>query len=66
MIFEALQSDIFRFKFHLLGSKILKIPEFNLTITNHYLSKIMVISNSGEDVKGLGSLRVREFKGKGV
>ena len=30
MIFEALQSEIFRFKFHSLGLKILKIPEFNL------------------------------------
>ena len=29
-IFEALQSDLFRFKFHSLGLKILKIPEFNL------------------------------------
>ena len=28
--FEALQSEIFRFKFHSLGSEILKIPEFNL------------------------------------
>ena len=30
MIFEALQSEIFRFKFQSLGLKILKIPEFNL------------------------------------
>jgi len=32
MIFETLQSELFRFKFHWLGSKILKILEFNLTI----------------------------------
>ena len=32
MIFEVLQSKLFRFKFHSLVSKILKIPEFNLTI----------------------------------
>ena len=32
MIFQALQSDTFRFEFHSLGSKILKIPEFNLVI----------------------------------
>ena len=30
MIFEALQSELFRFKFHSLDSKILKFPEFNL------------------------------------
>ena len=30
MIFEALQSDLLRFKFHSLGSRILKFPEFNL------------------------------------
>ena len=36
MIFEALQSDRFRFKFHSLGSKILKIPEFNLDIFINY------------------------------
>ena len=32
MIFEALQSELSRFKFDILSSKILKIPEFNLTI----------------------------------
>ena len=30
MIFEALQSELFKFKFDSLSSKILKIPEFNL------------------------------------
>ena len=30
IIFEALKSDPFRFTFHLLNSKILKIPGFNL------------------------------------
>ena len=34
MIFEALQSEPFRFKFHSLESKILKISEFNLTISS--------------------------------
>ena len=34
MIFEAPQSELFRFKFHSLGSKILKIPEFNLVMNN--------------------------------
>ena len=33
MIFRALHSELFRFKFHSLGSKIEKIPEFSLTIT---------------------------------
>ena len=33
MIFEALQSELFRFKFHSLASNILKFPEFNLSIT---------------------------------
>ena len=32
MIFEALQSELFRFKFHSLSSKILKITEFSLCI----------------------------------
>ena len=32
MIFYALQSEFFRFKFHSLGSNILKLPEFNLII----------------------------------
>ena len=40
MIFEALQSELFRFKFHLLGSKILKFPEFNLTIVYLFLSEM--------------------------
>ena len=30
IIFGALQFELFRFKIHLLGSKILKFPEFNL------------------------------------
>ena len=33
MIFGALQSELFRFKTHSLGSKILKFPEFNLYST---------------------------------
>ena len=32
MIFWALPSELFRFKFHSLGSKIQKFPDFNLTI----------------------------------
>ena len=32
MIFDALQSEFFRFKFHSLSSNILKLPEFNLII----------------------------------
>ena len=32
MIFKALQFKLFRFKFNSLSSKILKIPEFNLSI----------------------------------
>ena len=36
MIFEALQSELFRFKFHSLSSKILKIPEFSLLIRWRY------------------------------
>ena len=34
MFFQALQSELFRFKFHSLESKIQKIPEFNLIICN--------------------------------
>ena len=32
MIFEALESELFKCKFHSLSSKILKFPEFNLVI----------------------------------
>ena len=32
MIFEALQPEIFRFKFLSLGLKVLKFPEFNLIV----------------------------------
>ena len=32
MIFGALQFELFRFKIHSLGSKILKFPEFNLNM----------------------------------
>ena len=52
MIFEALQSELFRFKFHTLSSKILKIPEFNLYMFQHHFeihwngfSKSSTISN---------------------
>ena len=34
MIFESLPPELFRFQYHLLCSKILKIPEFNLIIPN--------------------------------
>ena len=34
MILKALQSEQFTFKFHSLGSKLSKIPEFNLSIFN--------------------------------
>ena len=37
MIFEALQSKLFIFKFHSLGSKILKFPEFNLGMDIKFL-----------------------------
>ena len=40
MIFESPQSDLFRFKFNLLSSKILKIPEFNLSILNKHRFEI--------------------------
>ena len=32
MIFEALQSEILRFRLHFLGSKFRKVPEFNLRL----------------------------------
>ena len=38
MIFEALQSELFRFKFHAPSLKILKIPEFNLMIIMPWIS----------------------------
>ena len=35
MIFEALHSELFRFNFCELSSKIVKIPEFNLNMVKH-------------------------------
>ena len=50
MISEALQSELFRLKFHSLGSKILKIPEFNLVIVRRfwsiYLNSIHALNKS--------------------
>ena len=43
MIFEALQSEIFRLKFHTLNRKILKMPEFNLIIHFQVSLKILKI-----------------------
>ena len=37
MIFEAQQSKLFRFEFHTLSSKILKIPEFNLIMVTEVI-----------------------------
>ena len=34
MIFEVLKSELFKFNFHFISSKILKISEFNLIILN--------------------------------
>jgi len=31
-VFGAQTSEVFRFKIHSMGSKVLKFPEFNLTI----------------------------------
>ena len=39
MILEALQSELFRFKIYLLSSKILKIPELNLFMSERMLQK---------------------------
>ena len=46
MFFQALQPKLFRFKFHSLGSKILKIPEFNLSIALYSESVARSISFS--------------------
>ena len=40
MIFEALQSELLRFTFHLLSSKILKLPEFTLIISYNLYDKV--------------------------
>ena len=42
-IFEARQSEPFRFKFHWLSSKILKFPEFNLDMMVWF--ELLSISN---------------------
>ena len=43
IIFGALQSELFRFKFHSLGSKIQKIRNFNLFIIQVY--EILAVSD---------------------
>ena len=52
MIFEALQSKLFRLNFQSLSSKILKIPEFNLAMN--------LLSTEGRK----GSRRISEFHWK--
>ena len=47
MIFDALQSEIFRSKFHSLGSEIPKTPEFNLHI-EHIMPELSLISYQGQ------------------
>jgi len=42
MIFEALQSQLIRFKFHSLGSKLQKISEFNLIIPKWRISNFSI------------------------
>ena len=39
MIFEAPQSELFRFNIHSMSSKILKIPEFNLFMSERMIHK---------------------------
>ena len=41
MIFEALKSELFKFKFRKLSSKIVKIPEFNLFMTPSLHDRIL-------------------------
>ena len=50
MIFEAPQSELFRFKFNLLSLKILKIPEFNL--------QMIYLNSPVPKVKKLQTLRI--------
>ena len=48
IIFEALRSELFRFKFHLQGSEILKFSEFNLHIVymNYVVTQMIFIKIS--------------------
>ena len=56
-IFEALQSELFRYKFPTLSSKILKIPEFNLSICGPYHT-ITVVGETltGQTLNGFSNL----------
>ena len=56
MIFEALQSELFRFNFHSLSSKILKIPEFALRI-----HAVILNSKKGIPTKTIRSVRSYAF-----
>ena len=42
MIFKALQSELFRLKFHFLESKLQKIPEFNLMIGANWFHLVCI------------------------
>ena len=56
MIFEALQSELFRFKFHTMSGKTLKIPEFNLGIkfivrTTGMLQAVKHTASAARDIR---------------
>ena len=59
MIFEAQQSELFRFNFHSMSSKTLKFPEFNLgmdELGNKIEDKIYFIQ---EEIKKLSRYNSR-------
>ena len=51
MIFEALQSELVRFDFHFLRSKLQKIPEFNLNIEQNSVFKSVDSNESGGHIR---------------
>ena len=51
MIFEALQSELVRFDFHLLRSKLQKIPEFNLKMRKKVSQRLIPILRAPFDAE---------------
>jgi len=59
MIFEALQFELFRFKFHSLGSKILKFPGFNLGIYAKKYSKNHLMPKNKSKIYAKNDVKIR-------
>ena len=64
MILEALQSELFRFKFHILSSKILKLPEINVSMLHRLckFSKSRILHFLGKSLTWNSTFQIRNPK----